>query len=296
MTIALMGLYTSLKAHVDHGGTESGNLTINQGLTPAIEGRSGTAPVVEQQAATDRLSSPGVTQITDEARQQTNTGTIHEEQGQGQGGHKAGSTMQQQEDQGLPSQQSKSVSDAEGSARAAGQQPGADSKQQGSSSSTTTTSISPQHCSELNREFLAAHAVHNTIVMAACDWHMFEVRPFQRSAHGVGQQHARCLLPPPVLVHTQRHWACISQHASMLHVGVHMPQQAPAAPHRMPHTLTCHLPPQEFGPTWLHHIQKVHKGHVVVAATDERTVTHLAGRPGVACVRNFYKKVSVQAG
>jgi hypothetical protein len=32
-------------------------------------------------------------------------------------------------------------------------------------------------------------------------------------------------------------------------------------------------------------------GHVVVAATDERTVKDLAGRPGVACVRNFYKKV-----
>jgi hypothetical protein len=35
---------------------------------------------------------------------------------------------------------------------------------------------SSQECGQLSREFLAQHAVNNTILLAACDWHMFEVR------------------------------------------------------------------------------------------------------------------------
>jgi hypothetical protein len=55
---------------------------------------------------------------------------------------------------------------------------------------------------------------------------------------------------------------------------------------------SCQTCPQAFGRTWLQHLQKVHRGHVVVAATDERTAKALADLPRVACLQKYYAKVS----
>jgi hypothetical protein len=160
MTIAFLSLYLSMKPRVDHEGAKSGSYAVNQGLH-AVEGsaaaRSGSAAsTIEQQAASKPSRESGSKHPAHESRQQAGTSATQQRAGSSASTRPSGREAAQQQQQ---QQQQQAISSSSST-----------------SSSSATQGAAPQ-CNDLTKEFLAAHAVNNTIIMAACDWHMFEVRP-----------------------------------------------------------------------------------------------------------------------